>query len=55
MTMYTLHTPPPPVGYWELPGSTPQFGTRFSAIKKPNWFHRTMMRVLLGWTWRDFK
>ena len=21
--------------------------------KKPNWFHRTMMKVCLGWEWKD--
>ena len=21
--------------------------------KKPNWFHRTMMKVCLGWKWID--
>jgi hypothetical protein len=23
--------------------------------KKPNWFHRTMMKVCLGWEWKDKK
>lgn len=23
--------------------------------KKPNWFHRTMMKVCLGWKWIDTK
>ena len=23
--------------------------------KKPNWFHRTMMKVCLGWEWTDVK
>lgn len=23
--------------------------------KRPNWFHRTMMRLLLGWTWEEYK
>jgi hypothetical protein len=22
---------------------------------KPNWFHRTMMKVCLGWEWKDKK
>jgi hypothetical protein len=21
--------------------------------KKPNWFHRTMMKLCLGWEWKD--
>lgn len=23
--------------------------------KKPRWLHRTMMRILLGWTWENAK
>lgn len=23
--------------------------------KRPNWMHRTMARILLGWTWEDRK
>ncbi len=23
--------------------------------KKPNWFHRTMMKMCLGWEWKDKK
>ena len=22
-------------------------------VKKPNWFHRTMMKVCLGWKWEN--
>jgi len=28
-------------------------GTWFSLLKKPNWFHRTMVRLILGWVWKD--
>jgi hypothetical protein len=24
-----------------------------STVKKPNWFHRTMCKLILGWEWRD--
>lgn len=27
----------------------------FSFQKKPNWFHRKMTRLLLGWKWVDHK
>jgi len=30
-------------------------GFCISFEKKPNWFHRTMMRVCLGWIWTDKK
>jgi hypothetical protein len=42
-------------GYWILPGSTSAQSVRFYTPVKPNWLHRTMMRVLLGWEWRDDK
>jgi hypothetical protein len=42
-------------GRWILPGSSPPAGVHFSMPTKPNWLHRTMMRVLLGWEWRDDK
>jgi len=35
------------VGYWKI------IDLQVSATRKPNWFHRTMTRVLLGWEWRD--
>lgn len=28
-------------------------GHFFSFERKPNWFHRTMTRVFLGWEWID--
>jgi hypothetical protein len=28
-------------------------GFCISFEKKPNWFHRTMMKVCLGWEWTD--
>jgi hypothetical protein len=28
-------------------------GLCISFEKKPNWFHRTMMKVCLGWEWKD--
>jgi hypothetical protein len=39
--------PPKVVGYWKI------IDLQVSASRKPNWFHRTMARALLGWEWRD--
>jgi hypothetical protein len=38
------------VGYYELGG---QYGIRIAFEKKPNWFHRTMMKLCLGWSWSN--
>jgi hypothetical protein len=29
------------------------YGLSISFEKKPNWFHRKMMKLCLGWEWRD--
>ena len=34
-----------------MPGSEPPNGVYFYMVKKPNWLHRTTMRLLLGWKW----
>jgi hypothetical protein len=38
------------VGYYCLGGN---IGFCIEFAKKPNWFHRTMMKVCLGWEWTD--
>jgi hypothetical protein len=38
------------VGYYQIGG---QSGLRIAFVKKPNWFHRTMMKLCLGWKWLD--
>lgn len=38
------------VGYYCLGG---KMGFCIAFEKKPNWFHRTMMKVCLGWEWID--
>jgi hypothetical protein len=38
------------VGCYQLGG---EFGLRIMIKKKPNWFHRTMMKLCLGWEWID--
>lgn len=50
---YILWTPPPPVGYWILPGSTSVSSIKFSMLTKPNWLHRKMMQWLMGWKWEN--
>ena len=36
-------------GYWSLPGNE----IHLYQTKRPNWFHRTMMSILIGWKWND--
>lgn len=52
---WTLITPPPPVGWWILPGSIPSCQIKFSVPSKPNWLHRKMMQWLMGWKWEENK
>jgi hypothetical protein len=40
------------VGYYCLGG---KMGFCVAFEKKPNWFHRTMMKACLGWEWTDKK
>lgn len=42
-----------PVGRWILPGSSPTLQTQFYMLSKPKWLHRALMKVLLGWEWKD--
>ena len=48
---FTRYIGPKYVGYYYL-------GRKALCIafeKKPNWFHRTMMKACLGWEWTDIK
>lgn len=47
---FTFNTGPAPVGFYSL-GRGP--GTRFMLTQRPNWFHRLMVRLVLGWRWED--
>jgi hypothetical protein len=49
-TTLTFHKYPTYVGTYELGKDS---GTYFSLLKKPNWFYRTMVRLILGWIWKD--
>jgi hypothetical protein len=42
-----------PVGRWVLPGSNQYGGVAFDVFYKPNWFHRKMMEILMGWEYQD--
>ena len=44
---------PKTAGYWLIPGSAPYGEVRYCMPRRPAWFHRVMMRALLGWVWRD--
>ena len=51
----SFYAPPPVVGYWVLPGSKKGSETKFQMTSKPKWFHRLMMKWILGWVWEDKK
>ena len=38
---------PKPIGSYDLGGLS------FSLTKKPNKFNRLMVKIFLGWTWKD--
>jgi hypothetical protein len=49
MTEYTFFVPPPPVGWWVLPGGGPSAQIKFSAHKKPRWLTIKMMWWIFEW------
>jgi hypothetical protein len=50
MTGYVFYEPPKYIGAYRIGGTG---GLHLSFTKKPNWFHRYMMRLCLGWEWVD--
>ena len=48
LSEYKIFSPPPVVGYICL---SPNF--KIEMTKRPNWFHRKMMYLALGWVWED--
>lgn len=40
------------VGHYVLGG---EYGLKIGFTYKPNWLHRTMMKLCLGWEWIDDK
>ena len=47
----TFTVQPKYVGYWEI--APKPYGFCICVTKKPNWFHRKMTKLFLGWTWYD--
>ncbi len=47
---YAFSVIPPKVGYYQIGGN---YGLSIAFSKKPNWFHRKMMALCLGWEWID--
>lgn len=45
-----IEPPPQPVGNYKVD----QY-LGFTLIKKPNWFHRKMVELILGWKWEEVK
>ena len=53
---YYLKAPPPVVGYWVLPPHNTPYKSKFAVYcSKPNWLHRTALRIVLGMKWEDEK
>jgi hypothetical protein len=46
----SFYVPPKPSGFYRIGGN---HGLSISFVKKPNWFHRKMMALCLGWEWQD--
>lgn len=47
---YAFITPPKYVGAYRVGGN---HGFSIAFTKKPIWIHRTMMKLCLGWEWKD--
>ena len=45
---YTIQAPPPPAGSLEIVA-----GFLIQVRRRPLWLHRTMMRLVFGWKWKD--
>ena len=50
-----LFAPVNPVGYYDITPTLPVASgkTLLYMKRKPNWYHRQMVRILLGWKWSD--
>ena len=51
MNGYSISIPPKTVGYYRIGIGVQNFQIAFTS--KPCLFHRTMMRICLGWVWED--
>lgn len=47
---YSFYVAPKYSGHYRIGGNQ---GLCISIVKKPSWFHRTMMKLCLGWEWLD--
>ena len=52
--VHTIFTPPKVAGGYRL-GKNEISYVQISLTNKPNWFHRQMMKLCLGWYWYDAK
>jgi hypothetical protein len=50
MNQYAFIAPPKYVGGYQIGGP---MGLQINFEKRPNWLHRKMMRLCLGWEWVD--
>lgn len=48
---YLVSNQPKPAGMWVFPCKN----LKISVMKKPRWFHRKMMLLILGIDWEDIK
>lgn len=44
---------PTPIGYWVFPGASSAYRVQLGAFARPNWFHIKMMKLLLGFRWKE--
>ena len=47
-SQFYIRTPPPESGCWVINQSL-----RIYVQKKPNWFHKKMVKLMFGWDWED--
>ena len=47
---HKIELPPQPVGNYKVDRYL-----GFTLTKKPKWFHRKMVELILGWKWEDAK
>ena len=45
---YLFYSRPPTAGAWVISETL-----HVEVTKKPNWFHKKMTKLLLGWEWQD--
>ncbi len=48
-----LYEPPKYAGYWDVYPPDDFHHFRIFLVKRPNFFHRLMNKLLIGWVWND--